>query len=285
MTAFASTERQAGDWLLSWEIRSVNHRYLDIALRLPELFRFLESEARGRISAFLKRGRLDVSLTVKRVGQQAYGIPVDLDLVHALLAAATRVESISERELAPFSALDVLRWPGVLNETELDRDSLGPGALSLLDETLTQVVEAREVEGRQLVGFIGTRCQQMREHVLNVRQRMPEVLAAMRQKILSRLAELAAKPDVERIEQEMVYLAQKWDVEEELDRLDSHLRELERALEQTEPAGRRLDFLLQEMNREANTLGSKSVDAETTRASVALKVLIEQIREQVQNVE
>lgn len=274
-----------GPWVFAWELRSVNHRYLDLAPRLPESFRFLEAEVRARVGAALKRGRVDATLVQKRTGGQSLGVPVNLDLARDVIAAAGRVEALSEGELARFSALDVLRWPGVLAEEAIERDALMPQILSLLDEALAGVIDVRETEGRQLAGLILARCGQMREIVSGVRLRMPQVLAGMREKILGRLAELTSKPDDDRIEQEMVYLAQKWDVEEELDRLASHLTEVERALAQREPAGRRLDFLLQEMNREANTLGSKSVDAETTRASVELKVLIEQIREQVQNVE
>lgn len=285
MTAFASAEREIDGWACVWEVRSVNHRYLDVALRLPEPFRFIEAEARNRIAAFVKRGRLDISLALNKTGLNEAGLQLDQDLLRGLLAAALEVEALSEKPLSGFSALDLMRWPGVLQEAEADRERLAPGVLELLDETMAKVVAARETEGRQLAELIETRCLQMKEHVGRVRQRMPEVLGAIRQKILARLAEVSVKPDADRIEQEMVYLAQKLDVAEELDRLDSHLGEVLRALKQNEPAGRRLDFLLQEMNREANTLGSKSADAETTRASVEMKVLIEQMREQIQNVE
>lgn len=285
MTAFALAEREIGAWVFTWEIRSVNHRYLDTALRLPDTFRFVEGEARGRIAAALKRGRVEAALVLKRREAQAEGLPINLELASGLLAAAARVESLSGCEWARFSALDVLRWPGVLHEADVDRETLAPGLLALLDEALEELVRVRETEGRQLAALIASRCGLMREIVAGVSRRLPEVLSAMREKLTLRLAELTAKPDEDRLEQELVYLAQKWDVAEELDRLESHLTEVERALEQREPAGRRLDFLMQEMNREANTLGSKSADKDTTHASVELKVLIEQIREQVQNVE
>jgi len=285
MTAFALAEREIGAWVFTWELRSVNHRYLDTALRLPDSFRFVEGDARTRIAALLKRGRVEATLVLKRREAQAEGLPVNLELAGSLLAAASRIETLSGRELASFSALDVLRWPGVLNEAEVDRETLAPGLLALLDEALAGLVRVRETEGRQLALLIASRCSQMREIVAGVRLRLPEVLAAMREKLRLRVTELAVKPDEDRLEQEMVYLAQKWDVAEELDRLESHLTEVERSIEQRDAAGRRLDFLMQEMNREANTLGSKSADTETTRASVELKVLIEQIREQVQNVE
>jgi uncharacterized protein (TIGR00255 family) len=198
---------------------------------------------------------------------------------------ARQIETLSEKPLAGFSAFDLIKWPGVLHEADADRERLAAGALGLLDEALTRLVAARAAEGGQLAELIETRCRYMREHVGRVRERLPELLTAIRQKTLARLAEVSTQPDMGRLEQEMVYLAQKLDVAEELDRLDSHLGEVLRNLKQDEPAGRRLDFLLQEMNREANTLGSKSADAETTRASVEMKVLIEQMREQIQNIE
>lgn len=285
MTAFAGAEGEIDGWALVWEVRSVNHRYLDVALRLPERFRFIETEARSRIGAFVKRGRLDVSLAAKNTGFDGGGLQLDLEMVRSLLAAARQIETLSEQALTGFSAFDLMKWPGVLHEAEADRERLTAGALGLLDEAMSGVAVARAAEGGQLAELIETRCRQMREHVGLVRQRLPEVLTAVRQKTMTRLAEVAAQFDATRLEQEMVYLAQKLDVAEELDRLDSHLGEVLRTLKQDEPAGRRLDFLLQEMNREANTLGSKSADTETTRASVEMKVLIEQMREQIQNIE
>ena len=285
MTAFAASEREAAGWVLAWEARSVNHRYLDLALRLPEAFRFLETETRSRVGQQIKRGRLDLGLTLKKTDLAENGLQLEPGKVKAILAAASAVEALSEKPLASFSALDILRWPGLLHELELDRDTIAPLVLELLEETLNKMVAARQVEGLHLAELIESRSRQIREIVASVRLRMPEVLTAVRQRLKNRLAELEAKPDADRLEQEMVYLAQKLDVDEELDRLESHLNEVTRALGQEDPAGRRLDFLLQEMNREANTLGSKSADAETTRASVAMKVLIEQMREQVQNIE
>jgi uncharacterized protein (TIGR00255 family) len=285
MTAFASAERDCEGWVLVWEVRSVNHRYLDVALRLPEPLRFIEADARNRIGAFVKRGRLDVSLALKKTALGEMGLQLDLELVRSLLATAREIETLIGQSLAGFSALDLLKWPGVLHEAEADRDRIAPGAFEVLDEAMAKIIAARETEGRQLAELVETRCRQIREQVACARQRLPEVLAAIRQKMLARLAEVSAKPDADRLEQEMVYWAQKLDVAEELDRLDSHLDEVLRTLEQNQPAGRRLDFLLQEMNREANTLGSKSADAQTTRASVEMKVLIEQMREQIQNIE
>lgn len=285
MTAFASTHRATDGWDYTWEIRSVNHRYLDLGLRLPESLRYIEAEVRSLVSARVKRGRLDMVLSLKPTDPASESLRFDPARVNALLNATARIETTSDRSLAPFSALDVLRWPGVLHETEVDRDRLQVDALSVLDEALINLVAAREGEGRQLVDMIVPRLGLISDHVTSVRARMPEVLQALRQKILARLTEASSKPDADRLEQEMVYLAQKMDVVEELDRLDAHVDEMSRTLKLNEVAGRRLDFLSQEMNREANTLGSKSADLDTTRAAVEIKVLIEQIREQIQNIE
>lgn len=285
MTAFAGTEKEVLGWLFSWELRSVNHRYLDISLRLPDAFRFLEPEARSRIGGFLKRGRIDCTLSWKKTEQGEAAIRVNGALVAQLLAAAREVEELSGTPLAVFDAFQVLQWPGALHQPEADREQLAVHVLELLAETLEGVVAGRETEGRQLAGLIEDRCLKLKEHVAAARIRLPDVLKAVRTKVTARLAEVSASPDSDRLEQEMVYLAQKLDVAEELDRLETHVEEVLRALRKTEPVGRRLDFLLQEMNREANTLGSKSADAETTRASVEMKVLIEQMREQIQNIE
>jgi uncharacterized protein (TIGR00255 family) len=285
MTGFAGADLQAGEWTFGWEIRSVNHRYLDIALKLPDAVRFLEPEIRSRIGAHLKRGRVDVLLNLRRSAGGTGDIGLDRDLLKALLAVAGEVEALAGGTLAAYSSLDLLRWPGVMLQSEPDREALAAGALESLETALARLVKVRETEGVQLAGMIESRCGQMLELAAGVRKRLPQVLQALRQKLLARLAELAAKPDADRFEQELVYLAQKLDVDEEIDRLETHLREVQQALRKPDPVGRRLDFLLQELNREANTLGSKSADAETTKASVEMKVLIEQMREQIQNIE
>lgn len=285
MTAFAGAEREIVGWLFSWEVRSVNHRYLDISLRLPDAFRFLEPEVRGRIGAAIKRGRIDCCLSWKKTAQGEAAINLNRALVSQLLAAAREVEALSTKPLAPFDAFEVLQWPGALHEPETDREQLGLGVLELLGEALQKAVACRENEGRQLAALVEDRCLKIKEQAASARARLPLVLQAVRAKVVARLAEVSATPDNDRLEQEMVYLAQKLDVAEELDRLDTHVEEVLRSLKQKEPVGRRLDFLLQELNREANTLGSKSADVETTRASVEMKVLIEQMREQIQNIE
>jgi uncharacterized protein (TIGR00255 family) len=285
MTAFSGAEREIGGWAFAWELRSVNHRYLDIALRLPEPLRFLEGEVRNLVGQKLKRGRVDLSLAQKKAQAGEAGLQLDAELLRGLLAAAAQIEALAGQPLAGFTAIDLLRWPGVLREADAVREQLGPALLELLGEALDKLVAVREREGAQLAELIEIRCLKMRKHIAEVKARMPQVLDALRQKITARINEVSAQPDQNRLEQELVYLAQKLDVAEELDRLEAHISETLKTLRQNEPAGRRLDFLLQEMNREANTLGSKSADAETTKASVELKVLIEQMREQIQNIE
>ena len=285
MTAFAAAEQSLGNWLAAWEFRSVNHRYLDLSLRLPEAFRFLEPEIRARVAETFKRGRVDLTLTLKQTGQGEAVLRLNRNLVARLLETAAEVETLSPRPLAGFSALEVMEWPGVLQEPDSDREAIAVLVLDVLKQTLSHAVATRENEGAQLAVLIGERCRKLKEGAATARARIPEVLAGLRQKLQARIAEVSAQPDHDRLEQELVYLVQKLDVAEELDRLDTHVDEVLRILLQREPAGRRLDFLLQELNREANTLGSKSGDAETTRISVEMKVLIEQIREQVQNIE
>jgi uncharacterized protein (TIGR00255 family) len=285
MTGFAGSDLHAGEWSFGWEIRSVNHRYLDISLKLPDTVRFLEPEIRSRIGTHLKRGRIDVLLNLRRDSGSNGELGLDRDMLKALLAAAAEVESVVGHRLGSYSALDVLRWPGVMLQSDPDREALASGALTSLETALIQLVKVRETEGTQLAHLIEVRCRQMQELAIGVRKRMPQVMASLRQKLMARLSELAARPDPDRLEQELVYLAQKLDVDEEIDRLETHLSEVQLALRKPDPVGRRLDFLLQELNREANTLGSKSADAETTKASVEMKVLIEQMREQIQNIE
>ena len=285
MTAFAGGEKEADGWVFSWEVRTVNHRFLDISLRLPDALRFLESDARARIGQAVRRGRVEATLNWKKTDQGRAEIQLNQPLIAQLLAAARQVEGLAAGALAPFDALQVMGWPGALHQPETDRAHLGAMALAMLDKSLQQLVAGREQEGAQLAGLIADRCARIAQQVAATRPRLPLVLEGIRSRISARLAELSATPDADRLEQEMVYLAQKLDVAEELDRLDTHLAEVQRCLQQKEPVGRRLDFLLQELNREANTLGSKSADTDTTRASVEIKVLIEQMREQIQNIE
>ena len=285
MTGFARAQTQHAMGGLAIEIRSVNHRYLEVSLRLPEEFRALEIAARERVSERLARGKVDLTLKYQKAGAGAAGYAVDGALVEALGTAASDIDARWPGQLARLAIDDVMRWPGVLTEVAEDMSPLHEAALALLDEALDQLVAHREREGARLADMLTERLDGVAREVNGVRRRLAEVNRALLDKMRERIAALGADVDEGRIEQEVAVLAQKADVAEELDRLDSHVAEGRDALGRDEPVGRRLDFLMQEFNREANTMASKSHDGESTRASVELKVLIEQMREQVQNVE
>jgi uncharacterized protein (TIGR00255 family) len=284
MTAFAGNEAEIGNLTLSCELRTVNHRYCDVTFKLPDRLRFIESDLRTLIAAKIKRGKVECIINCKKQAKEGQSLMINCDAVAALLAATNEIE---QQMLAPlsFSALDVLAFPGIQQESGNDREQLKLGVSSLVDQTLAQLLEVREREGAQLGELIAERCLKMQEFVVAAGKRMPEVLLQLRNKLKDRITELVAEPDFDRLEQELVFLAQKLDISEELDRLETHIAEVLRVLKQKEPVGRRLDFLMQELNREANTLGSKSADKEMTQIAIELKVLIEQMREQIQNVE
>ncbi len=284
MTAFAGNETEIGDLTISCELRSVNHRYCDISLRLPDRLRFVEADLRSAIAAKISRGKVECSLSYKKQAKNGQSFVINTDAVAALLAAASNIEQQMMGPLS-FSALDVLAFPGVQQEPDIDKEQLALGITTLVDQTLTQLVQAREREGAQLKLLIEERCAKMLGFVVLAAKRIPEVLLLLRNKLKDRITELVAEPDFDRLEQELVLLAQKLDISEELDRLETHINEVLRVLKQKDPVGRRLDFLMQELNREANTLGSKSADKEMTQIAIELKVLIEQMREQVQNIE
>lgn len=284
MTAFARREKQ-GEWgALQLELRSVNHRYLEISPRLPEELRTLEPALRERIGRQIGRGKVECNVRYQPPGSVAGELALNTDIVRQLAHASREVDAIIYNP-APVNSLDVLRWPGVLEPPCIDEQALHSELLGLLDEALQELRDNRQREGEKLKAIILQRCDSAEQVVAAVCARLPEVLEGLRQRLRERLAELSQELNQERLEQEMVLLAQKLDVDEEMDRLATHIEEVRRVLESDEPVGRRLDFLMQELNREANTLGSKSADAETTRASVDLKVLIEQMREQIQNIE
>jgi len=284
MTAFARISVDSADVELTWELRSVNHRYLEAFVRLPDELRAMEPRVRERVNARLGRGKLECVLRCRWVAQMATALELDQDRLKAVVDACRRVEKRSAEATSP-GVMDLLRWPGVVSEPEPDTSQVQQQALALLDQALEELVATREREGEKIKELLATRLQGIEQQVEKARQRLPEVQTRIREKLESRLAELETRVDTDRLEQEMVFLVQKTDVDEELDRLDTHITEVGRVLERDEPVGRRLDFLMQEFNREANTLGSKSADSETTAVSVELKVLIEQMREQVQNVE
>ena len=284
MTAYARKESRTDDGELVWEIRSVNHRYLEPFVRLPEEFRVLEPAVRERLGQRLGRGKLDCSLRFSASGSAASDILVNERMARQVIDAAGQIDHLLH-EAVPPRTMDILRWPGVIETQEKDFSQLQKQAMDMLDQVINDLIAARQREGERLGELIRQRCAAMREHVKQVRVLMPKVIESIRERLKARLAELSEGLDEGRLEQEMVLLAQKLDVDEEMDRLWSHLDEIDDVLKRKEPIGRRLDFLMQELNREANTLTSKSADVETTRIGVELKVLIEQMREQIQNIE
>lgn len=284
MTAFSSGEAELGDLTVNCELRTVNHRYCDITLKIPDRLRFVEGDARAIISGKLSRGKIECALSYKKQSRDGLSFSVNMEAVAALLKATQQIEHLMPAP-ARFSALDILALPAMQHEASVDRQLLHDGLVALIQRTLAQLIETREREGRQLAALIEERCYKMQQFVTQAAQRMPEVLVNIRTKLQERVTELVSNPDVDRLEQELVHLTQKLDIAEELDRLDTHINEVLRIVKQTEPVGRRLDFLMQEMNREANTLGSKAADIEMTQIAIELKVLIEQVREQIQNIE
>ncbi|MEG9693896.1 YicC/YloC family endoribonuclease [Pseudomonas aeruginosa] len=283
MTAFARVEQAGTHGTLSWELRSVNHRYLEPHLRLPDAFRDLEGAVREALRQGLSRGKVECTL---RFAEETAGksLQVDQERAHQLVAAAEGVAALI-RQPAPLDPLAVLAWPGVLVADSADPQALNAAALEAFGQALEQLKAGRSREGLELAKLLNDRLDAMLVEVGNLRELVPTMLANQRQKILDRFAELKAELDPQRLEQELVLLAQKSDVAEELDRLATHVGEVRRVLKAGGAAGRRLDFLMQELNREANTLGSKAFDPRSTQAAVNLKVLIEQMREQVQNIE
>jgi uncharacterized protein (TIGR00255 family) len=282
MTAYANTESSGPLGVLSCEIRSVNHRYLELGLRLPEELRPLESALRERIAQKVTRGKVDLSFRFKPAAGAA-----QIQLDEAVLA---QYAALSHRLHTAFPGMgnsfaDILRLPSVLREQETDGDELFALAKGQLEATLEEFLAARGREGGKLAQTMIERLDAIAGILVQLRGWLPEIRTALKARLQAKLADLPMPLDPGRLEQELVLNIQKMDVDEELDRLDSHISEARRILALPEAVGRRLDFLLQEFNREANTLGSKSVDPKTSQASVELKVLIEQIREQVQNLE
>jgi uncharacterized protein (TIGR00255 family) len=284
MTAFARQEQQTEQGDLTWEIRSVNHRYLETSLRLEERFRPLEMKIKKLFSDKLGRGKVDASLRYKLPEAQQSSLHLDQELAKSVIEHCDDLAQLTTRA-APTDMLRVMQWPGVLQAESLDQDALNKTVMSALENAIDELIVTRETEGAALQQMIEQRCTEINNIAIDVRERMPEILEQQRTRLAERVADLQVNLDPERLEQEMVMLAQKSDVAEELDRLQSHIVEVQNVLQRDEPTGRRLDFLMQELNREANTLGSKSINTETTRHSVDLKVLIEQMREQIQNIE
>ncbi|HEY1491127.1 MAG TPA: YicC/YloC family endoribonuclease [Steroidobacteraceae bacterium] len=285
MTGFARRETTGAWGTLVCELRSVNHRFLEAGFRLPDELRAAEGELRARLAKQLRRGKVDCTVSFRRAQGASNTLEVDPVALERVLAAVQEVER-SRLASGAVNALDVLRWPGVLREDgNSGGEELQAAAYAVFGATLDELIAARAREGARLRELLEQRCEGLEALVTAVRARLPEVQARVRARLTERVAELAASVDPERMEQELAIILQRLDVDEELERLTGHIAEVRRVIGGSEPAGRRLDFLMQELNREANTLSSKSQDLETTRAAVDMKVIIEQMREQVQNAE
>ncbi|MFW8591245.1 YicC/YloC family endoribonuclease [Glaciecola sp. 2405UD65-10] len=283
MTGFARTELKA-DWGTAvWEIRSVNQRYLETFYRIPENFRSLEPSLRDRLRKKLQRGKVECSLRITFNESNATGLTVNEDLAKKLISAAQWAQmNGAEGNINPS---DILKWPGVIASAEADMDSIQKELLGLFDSALKEFVQSRASEGENMKALIEQRLSAISDEATKVEGHMPAILEWQKDRIRAKFNEAKIELDDNRVEQEMILIAQKSDVAEELDRLRSHVSETQKIMAKGGAIGRRLDFMMQEFNREANTLGSKSINADVTQAAVELKVLIEQMREQIQNIE
>lgn len=284
MTAFARAEQRSDLGLLAIEIRSVNSRHLEPGFRLPETLREREFAWREVLRQRIARGKVELSARYEPASGLAEGVVLNRELLQQLLVASSEIEQMA-RHVGPLSPVELMRMPGVLKTQEPDQAAVLAQADALLEQALSDFLAMRAREGSVLNGLIEERLQGLCTEVDKVRERMPAILRHFREKLLARLADVRAELAPERVEQEVVLFAQKLDVSEELDRLLAHVAEIRRVLAGGGAVGRRLDFLMQELNREANTLGSKAVTADSSWSSVELKVLIEQMREQIQNIE
>jgi uncharacterized protein (TIGR00255 family) len=284
MTGFAAVAEELPGVALAVELRSVNHRYLDLQVRLPDELRSLESALREQIIAELKRGKVECRISLNRTAAGTAGLSIDVARVAELAkAAADAMKSVPGAR--PLSVGEILRWPGVIAEPTVPPDELAAHARRLVAQSLAELAASRAREGTKLVATLTERCEAIEVQVARVVPRIPAIHAAYVEKLTARLREAGLDPDQDRLKQELALFATKVDVAEELSRLSTHIAEVRRVLDAGGSAGKRLDFLMQELHREANTLGSKSVDAELSQASLEIKVLIEQMREQVQNLE
>lgn len=284
MTAFARQQDQAQWGVLTCELRTVNHRYLEFSFRLPEGLRELENGFREHLRKTLGRGKVDVTIRLQSSDESDTDLIINNRLAESLNEAINHVNRILDNP-AHISALDILRWPGILDREEQDLTPVMTAAEALFQRTVEELVEVRAREGERLRPLFDDRLATMADLVSRVRERMPTLISAQEATLRERFRQASVELDPDRLSQEMVILAQKSDVAEEMDRLEAHLSEVRETLQRNDAIGRRLDFLMQELNREANTLSSKSIDAEVTRIAVDMKVLIEQMREQVQNIE
>ncbi|MFT6550153.1 MAG: hypothetical protein ACJA1I_000180 [Zhongshania marina] len=283
MTAFAHQRFEYPWGSVTWELRSVNHRYLELSFKLPESWRQLEPSLRDALRSKLQRGKVECALRVQQQNQQQ-ALQLNDALANQILDAANGLKA-HIAHTAPINILELLRWPGVLEPQTLDNDTLSKQLLEGFNTALDEHITTRQREGNALAQLIEQRLASISDIVTDIRSKMPSIVTAQRDKLQQRLAELQVELDPSRLETEIALIAQKADVDEELDRLDTHVKEVRRVLKKGGASGRRLDFFMQELNREANTLSSKAAVAESTQAAVELKVLIEQMREQIQNIE
>ena len=284
MTAFAHCTDKLEWGELACELRSLNHRYLDLNFRLPEEIRSLEPELRTRIAGKFKRGRIDCTFRVRLYELFADESMVDEALANQVIALARQFQE-REPRLQPLRVIDVMRWPGVLRTREIDAQALRDATISLIDEAIAQARDVRKREGNRLQEIIQNKLSALAETVANVKVVLPQAEQACRDRLGERISMVREEVDPNRFEQEVLFYLQKSDVSEEVDRLLVHLDEAKAAIASDKPMGRHLDFLMQELHREANTLGAKAIDTRLSSASVELKLLIEQMREQVQNIE
>ena len=283
MTAFARCAYEGDAGRYTWELRSVNHRYAEVFIRMPEEFRALESELRAKLLERLKRGKIDCNLRVE-ANTAASGVVVNEAHARSVIDAARQISTLTGSNDV-LNSLEILQWPGVLEVKNADVELMSKDIGQAFDEALEQLIDTRAREGDKLRELISQRCDGVAAQIIELRTRVPEIIAFTRDRYVQRLQDHVQDLDKGRVEQECALLIQKLDVAEELDRLEAHLQEVRRVLDKGSPAGRRLDFLMQELNREANTVGSKSSHIDSSTASVELKVLIEQMREQIQNIE
>lgn len=284
MTAFARKEKQAEWGQAAWEVRSVNHRYLEIVLSLPDTFSHLEPLIRKQLQARLQRGRVEAKLRYKSYLNKAMPIEIDEELTLSLIGAYKKIGHLAH-STPPLNPGELLRWPQLLKFPELSIEIIQPELMTLFSETLEDFCQVRSVEGKATFELLNLRLIKLADLLQHIQVQLPHILNLQREKVLARLHEIKTSLDPNRLEQEMLLFAQKTDVAEELDRLQIHLHEFKNLLLKNQAQGKQLDFLLQELNREANTLASKSLNAELTLSAVNVKVLIEEMREQVQNIE
>ena len=284
MTAFSRQQIDSEWGALTWELRSVNHRYLEPSIRLPENFRSLETPIRKQLRDKLNRGKIECQLRFKAVEPGKIDWQLDTDMITRLSRANSEINRLTGGDHS-LKNIDILKWPGVISDESLDEEIFNNEVLELFDRALDDLIMARKREGESLKNMLLKRIESIQSITDAIRVKMPNIIAKQNENLFLRLEELKAEFEPTRLEQEIAILAQKADVDEELDRLDAHVNEVVRILESEGQIGRRLDFLMQELNREANTLSSKSIVVETTQGAVELKVLIEQMREQIQNIE